>query len=82
MGNGLLIYMMVMDARQRNEANRAISIGKRHTDCPTESLREVLKEREALRSRVGGEEEWETRLRIVKRTFPSDDLDDEVRFVD
>ena len=35
MGNGLLIYMMVMDARQRNEANRAISIGKRHTDCPT-----------------------------------------------
>ena len=36
MGNGLLIYMMVMDARQRNEANRAISIGKRHTDCPTE----------------------------------------------
>ena len=38
MGNGLLIYMMVMDARQRNEANRAISIGKRHTDCPTGTL--------------------------------------------
>ena len=38
MGNGLLIYMMVMDARQRNEANRAISIGKRHTDCPTASI--------------------------------------------
>ena len=34
-GNGLLIYMIVMDARQRNEANRAISIGKRYTDCPT-----------------------------------------------
>ena len=47
-----------------------------------ESLRELLREREALRSRVGGVEEWETRLRIVKRTFPSDGRDDEVSFVD
>ena len=40
MGNALLIYMMVMqDARQRNVANRAISRGKRHTDCPTDTLR-------------------------------------------
>ena len=29
MGNGLLIYMVaIKDVRQRNEANRAISIGK------------------------------------------------------
>ena len=46
MENGLLIYMMVIciyedqtivmeDARQWNEANRAISIGKQHTDCLT-----------------------------------------------
>ena len=43
MGNGLLIYMMVMDARQRNEANRAISIGKRHTDCPTRLILSKIK---------------------------------------
>ena len=36
MGNGLLRYMMAInDARQRNEINRAISIVKRRTDCPT-----------------------------------------------
>ena len=36
MGNGLLIYMMAIeDTRQRNEVDRTISIGKRHTDCPT-----------------------------------------------
>ena len=35
MGNALLTYMMtIKDARQRNEANRAI-IGKQHADCPT-----------------------------------------------
>ena len=34
MADGLLIYMMA-DARQRNAANRAISMGKQHTDCPT-----------------------------------------------
>ena len=35
MGNAPLTYMMVIkDARQRNEANRAI-IGKQHTDCLT-----------------------------------------------
>ena len=43
MGNGLLIYMMVMkDARQRDKAKRAIIIGKRHTDCPT--LSKVMKD--------------------------------------
>ena len=36
MRNVMLIYMMVTkDAGQRNGANRAISICKRHTDCPT-----------------------------------------------
>ena len=45
-----------------------------------ESLRKVLREREALRTRVGGEEEWERKLRVVKRTFPFDGQDDEVRF--
>ena len=36
MENGLLRYTMAMaDARQRNETNRAISIVKRRTDCPT-----------------------------------------------
>ena len=36
MGNGRLIYMMVTkESRQLNAANRASSIGKRHTDCPT-----------------------------------------------
>ena len=40
MGNALLIYMMaIKDARQRNEANRAFSMGKQHTDCPTAILR-------------------------------------------
>ena len=35
MGNGLIMYMMVMeDARQWNEANREISIGKRNTNFP------------------------------------------------
>ena len=39
MGNGLLISMMaIKDARQRNVANRAISMGKQHTDCPTGTL--------------------------------------------
>ena len=42
MENGLLIYMMVMvDARERNEANRSISMGKRHTDCPTNTLSQL-----------------------------------------
>ena len=36
MENALLIYMMATkDARQRNEANKAINMGKQHTDCPT-----------------------------------------------
>ena len=36
MGKGLLIYMMVVeDARQWSEANRAISISEQYTDCPT-----------------------------------------------
>ena len=35
-GTKLLIYMMVIeDARWWNGADRAISIGERHTDCPT-----------------------------------------------
>ena len=35
MGIGLLIYMMVTkESKQWNGANRAISIGKQHTDCP------------------------------------------------
>ena len=42
MGNGLLIYM-IEDGRQCNEANRATSIGKRHTDCPPDTdLRQLL----------------------------------------
>ena len=36
MGNGLRVYVMaIKDARQRNVSNRAISMGKQHTDCPT-----------------------------------------------
>ena len=39
MGNALLIYMMaIKDARQRNEANRAFSMGKQHPDRPTTIL--------------------------------------------
>ena len=35
MGNALLVYMIVIDnARQCNEINSAISIGKRYTNCP------------------------------------------------
>lgn len=34
---------MIKDARQCNEANRATSIGKRHTDCPPDTdLRQLL----------------------------------------
>ena len=37
MGKALLIYVMAMkDAGQRNVANRADRMGKRHTDCPTQ----------------------------------------------
>ena len=43
MVNGLPIYMMVTkDARQDNEVNRAFSIGKQHTDCPTVSSNMML----------------------------------------
>ena len=43
MGDGLLIYMMVMeDARQWNEVNRVISIGKQHIDCPTETYQYLV----------------------------------------
>ena len=37
MRNALLLYMKaIKDARQRNAANRADRMGKRHTDCPTQ----------------------------------------------
>ena len=39
MGNGLLIYMMAIKGCKTKECvNRAISIGKQHTDCPTDIL--------------------------------------------
>ena len=41
MGNGLLIYMIVTQ-EQWNGANRAISIGKQYTDCPTQAYQQVL----------------------------------------
>ena len=46
------------------------------------SLKGTLRKRKRLRKRVGGEEEWEHRLRIVKRVFPSDSSNGEVRFAD
>ena len=65
MGTGLRIYMMVIkDARQRNIANMAISMGKQHTDCPTDwliqpelrcySWQEDVETEERKRKKVGG----------------------------